>query len=832
MWRNYWTVAIRALAKNKTYSVINIAGLAIGMAACILILLYIRYEQSYDTWLPDAENTYEIQAWYPHPQDGEPGFFQMSAYVSKAAAVKDFPQIQASAYIADNGPVFLKDGQAQSTEDWFFTDDDFLKVVSLPLVAGTSLTAPQTAVLTQSEAIARYGTDQVVGQTLTIISRGTRRDFKITGIIKDIPKNSSLKMKAILRLDYNAFYADNPEFLNKCWGCQSGYVFLKMRPGTDIRQIQAQEPAWEKRNIPDEPNGDIIYNAGNDQDWHFIPMKDIHLGKAQDASLTPGNDDRTIATFAIIAVLILGMAIVNFTNLATARASQRAREVALRKVLGATRRQLIVQFVSESILISAVSMLLALALVELMVKPFAAFLDADLALHYFGSEGILLPAIGLTLLVGIVSGIYPAFFLSRFQPAQVLKANRSAAETPGSGRIRTALVVLQFAVSIGLIICTVVIYGQTMFARSVDPGYKRDHILQVEDLSRAQLYPLGETIVNQTRRIPGVTAAALTDIGVITNNNSNTGIIPPSGGNKQVLIGQYYVGQDFINAMGLKLLAGRWFDLSRPMDDTTIPYPRDKSVESGYAHRGVNVVINQYAARKLGFENPADAVGTVARSELFAPEDGMVNINIIGVVADSRFRTVRTPIEPIMFRMARTGPGWMIVRYNGDPATVKANIERMWKSITTDVPFKAKFSEDIVGESYKKEDARAQIFGAFSLLAVIIGCLGLFGLAAFTAERRTKEIGIRKVLGARTRDIVQLLVWQFSRPVIIANIIAWPIAWWLMRDWLNGFDQRITLGPVPFLLAAGLALGIAIATVVGHAAKVARANPIHALRYE
>jgi putative ABC transport system permease protein len=831
MWRNYWTVAVRALAKSKTYSVINIAGLAIGMAACILILLYIRYEQSYDKWVPGVENTYELQAWYPHPDDGEPAFLQMSAYVSKSAALKDFPQIERAAYVSDNEPVLIRDGQAQSTKNWLFTDDDFLKVVNLPMVAGSTLTAPETAVITQSEAIKRFGSDNVVGQTMTIITRGVKHDLKIAGVLKDLPKNSSLKIDALIRLDFNQFYADNPEFLNKCWGCQSGWVFVKMRPGTDVKQLEAQLPAWEKRNIPDEPNGDIMYNAGTNEDWHFVNLADVHLGKAQDSSMTPGNDSQSIATFAIIAMLILGMAIVNFTNLATARASQRAREVALRKVLGATRKQLIVQFVSESILISAASMLLALTLVELLVRPFAAFLDSDIKLSYFGSDGILLPAIILTLLVGIVSGLYPAFFLSRFQPAQVLKANRSAAETPGSGRIRTALVVLQFAVSIGLIICTAVIYGQTVYARSVDPGYQRDHILQVEELSRAQLWPVAENLVERVKRVPGVVDAGLTDIGINTNNQSNTGIIPP-GGDKQVLLGQYNVGEGYLGAMGLKLLAGRWFDANRPVDDTTIPYPRQPEVEKALAQRGVNVVINAYAARKLGFATPQEAIGKVVKSELLGPDNGMVNINIIGVVGDSRFRTVRTPIEPIMFRKVKTGPGWMMVRYRGDPATARAGIEREWKQTTNEVPFSAKFSEDIMGEMYEKEDARAQTFAGFALLAVIIGCLGLFGLAAFTAERRTKEIGIRKVLGARTRDIVRLLVWQFSKPVIIANIIAWPIAWWLMRDWLNGFDERISLGPIPFLVAAALALGIAVATVAGHAFKVARANPIHALRYE
>ncbi|MFL6730722.1 MAG: ABC transporter permease [Sphingomicrobium sp.] len=830
MWQNYWTVAVRALAKSRTYSIINIVGLAIGMAACVMILLYIRYEKSYDGWLPDVENTYQLQAWYPHPRDQEPTFLQMSGYITKERIKKDFPQVTGAVYALSSEPVFYKDGQASPTKNYLITDDDFLKVVNLPLVAGATLPAAQTAVLTQTEARNRFGTDQAVGRTLTVISKGVKRDFKITGVIRDVPKNSSMKINAILRMDFNAFFAQEPNFLT-CWSCQSGWVWLKLKPGTDVEALQAQMPAWEKRNIPDQPNGNIRWNAGDDEDWHFVNLKDIHLGKAQDGTMTPGNDQRSIATFAIIALLILGMAVVNFTNLATARASQRAREVALRKVLGATRRQLIIQFVAESLLISAVSMLLALALVELLVRPFAAFLEADLQVTYLGAAGIMLPAIGLTLLVGIASGLYPAFFLSRFQPAQVLKANRSAAETPGSGRLRAALVVAQFAVSIGLIICTAVIYGQTVYARSVDPGYKRDHILQVGEMNRYQLIPKAEAIVEQMKRIPGVVAVGLTDIGIATDNNSNTGLIPP-GSDKSISIGQYAVSDGFRDAMGLKLVAGRWFDPARPADDMTLDFPIQKEQEIALAQRGVNVVMNQYAIKKLGFKSPEDAIGKVVKSELFEPGTGMVNINIIGVVGDSRFRTVRTPIDPIMFQNVKKGPAYMIIRYRGDPATVEAAVERQWKQITNEVPFNAKFSEDVIRELYKAEDSRAQIFAAFSLLAVVIGCLGLFGLAAFTAERRTKEIGIRKVLGARTRDIVRLLVWQFSRPVIIANIIAWPVAWWLMRDWLNGFDQRIPLTPIPFIIAAAIALGIAIGTVVGHALKVARANPIHALRYE
>jgi putative ABC transport system permease protein len=830
MWRNYWTVAVRALAKSRTYSIINIAGLAIGMAACIMILLYVRYERSFDDWLPNAANTYQLQAWYPHPKDSDPVFFQMSAYVSKDAIKKDFPQIERVGYILSSSPVILKDGQASATDNYVFTDDDFLKVVQLPLVAGSTLTRDGTAVLSQSEAIRRFGTDQVVGRTLTAVSKGKSRDYLVTGVFKDIPKNSHLKLDGILRTDFNSYWADSPEFLTQ-WGWQSGWVYLDVRPGTDIKALQAQEPAWEKRNIADEYHDGVRFNQGDDQDWHFVNVRDIHLGKAQGAAMTPGNDARTIATFAIVALLILGMAVVNFTNLATARASQRAREVALRKVLGAKRRHLIVQFVAESILISTVAMVIALALVELLVRPFATFLDAELSLNYFGSSGILLPAIVLTFLVGVASGIYPAFFLSRFQPAQVLKANRSAAETPGSGRIRSALVVLQFAVSIGLIVCTGVIYTQTTYAETVDPGYKRDHILQVDNMGRAELLNRGEAIVDQMRKLPGVVAVGRTDLGVSTSNNSTSGVLLP-GATKSVDLGNYEVDTGLLDAMGLKLLAGRWFELNRPMDDETLPYPPDPAAERALAARGVNVVINDLAVKLLGFKSPQDAIGKTFRAALYSKKTGDVTLTVIGVIGDTQFRSAREPIQPLMLRATKIGPGWMIIRYRGDPATVEREVERQWKQITNTVPFQAKFSEDIVRGDYKAERARAEIFATFSLLAILIGCLGLFGLAAFTAQRRTKEIGIRKVLGARTRDIVRLLVWQFSRPVIIANVIAWPIAWWLMRDWLNGFDQRIALTAVPFLIAAAIALGIAIATVVGHAVRVARANPIHALRYE
>ena len=833
MWRNYVTVGIRALAKSKTYAFINIFGLAVGMAACLMILLYVRYEVSYDRWIPDAGRIYQVQSWYKVAETGQEAELQMTPYRAGKSLRDSFPQIEREVYVMNNDPVFFRNGQATSTEDYLFVDGNFLEVVPLPLVRGDlrrALSQVNSAVISQSEARRRFGTYDVVGQTLTVITRGQTRDFRITGVLRDLPRNSHFRVNSLIRLDYVAYNADNPQGL-ECWGCQGGWVYLKLRPGADVNAIRAGLQAWEDRAIPDEIAGESRYNAGDDQDWHIVNLQDVHLGKAQAGAMAPGNDRTTIITFSIVALLILGMAVVNFTNLATARASQRAREVALRKALGASRKQLIVQFIGESIIMAVAAMLIALALVELATPAFSRFLEADIRVSYFGADGIVLPVLLLVVVVGILGGLYPAFFLSRFEPATVLKANKSSSETPGSGRLRSVLVVAQFAVSIGLIICTAVIYGQTVYARTLDPGFNRNNILQIDELQRYQLLDKGELLVERMRRVPGVQAAGRTTIAVATDNQNNTNVMVP-GRTEPNLIGIYSVDEGYFEAMGLQLSAGRWFDPNRPMDDMTLPFPPDPAAQRALAARGGNVVINELAARRLGIANPADAVGRTFRAGLVENEYGLVSVTVIGVVRDSRFRSVRQPVDPIMFNNANTGHSHIVLRYSGNPAEVRAGAERAWKTVTNEVPFEADFSDDVMAELYEAEDARAQVFAAFSILAIIVACLGLFGLAAFTAERRTKEIGIRKVLGARTRDIVRLLAWQFSKPIIVANLIAWPVAWWAMRDWLNTFDTRIDLGPTPFVLAGLLALVIALGTIAGHAFRVARANPIHALRYE
>jgi putative ABC transport system permease protein len=580
MWRNYLTVGLRALAKNKTYAFINIFGLALGLAACLLILLYVRYELAYDAWLPNAENSYQFQSHYRDDDTGEENKLQMTSFVAGTALKKDFPQVDKTVYALSNAPVVLRGGEALPTEDVLLVDNLFFDVLQFPLVKGdpgTALRQVNSLVVTETEGRRLFGAADPMGKTVTMVSRGITTDWRVTGVAKDLPKNSHVDFDMVGRFDPASHFTDTPDFLTS-WGWQSGWFYFTLKPGTDPQDIQRQLPAWEKRNIKIESFGDQRFDAGESQDWKLANVKDIHLGEAQEAGMTPGNDRSSIVTFAVIAVLILGMACVNFTNLATARASQRRREVALRKVLGATRRQLMVQFLAESVLVAGLAMVLALAMAEISLPMLSAFLDADLDLRYFGEGGVIVPVILLVLIVGAAGGLYPAFYLSRFQPAQVLKANKSSAEAAGSGHLRNALVIAQFAVSIGLIICTAIVYAQTVYARTADPGYQRDGILQVSNFGRRQVTPKADAIVEEMRRIEGVEAVGRSGIGVATQNNSNTGVQVP-GRPEPVTIGNYSVDAPFFETMGIKLLAGRLFDEKRPGDESTQPFPSDPAFE-------------------------------------------------------------------------------------------------------------------------------------------------------------------------------------------------------------------------------------------------------------
>lgn len=811
MWRSYLTVGLRALTKNKIYSLITIAGLAIGMAACLTILAYVRYETTYDRDTAGAEQAYQFQLYIKSIQTGDPYWSQNVPYVSLQYLKTDFPQIEDIIYVGENKPRVRKGGDIYTPERSIQVSGNLFRIVKLPFVHGnreTALDEVGSVVLTESQARAHFGRTDVVGETITFIRDGKPEDHRITGVLKDLPGNTHLTLGMITRFDPATYYADYPEFLES-WGEFNGHIYLSLRPGADAASVNGQLRAWEQRRVPEQLRG-----AG---EFEFINIRDIHLREAK-WGFKPNGDQRTLDAFAIVAILILLMACVNFINLSTARASQRAREVALRKVLGANRQQLVSQFLTEFLLMTGAAMLIALAIFELVVPPLATFLGADLRIAYFGRDGVLLPLLGIALATGVIGGLYPAFFLSRFQPAAVLKANMSTGDPTGPERIRSLLVLAQFAISIALIVCTTVIYQQTDFARTFDPGYDRNGVLQVQNVGSSSVQSSLGAIMREIGQIPGVTAVGRTEIGVNTDQSS-TAEIKRTANAEPISVGSYAVDSGFFEAMGIRLRAGEIFR-STPPD---APDTAEKGVN---APGGKRVVLNAFAARNLGFRDPAQAIGKTITS------DDEV-LTIVGVVEDSRFRSVRDPLEPIMFSLDPGSTRWMIVRYNGvEAAAVRDRVAAVWKRLVPDVPFEARFGDEIVGALYNAETARAKLFATFAVLAIVIACLGLFGLANFTAERRTKEIGIRKVLGARTRDIVRLLAWQFSKPVILANLVAWPIAWWAMRSWLNGFETRVDLQPTPFILAAAAALALALGTIASHAVRVARTSPVVAVRYE
>ncbi len=833
MLQNYLTTGLRVLVRNRVFALINILGLAIGMAACILLLLFVRYEMSYDQWLPGHDRAFQVQRNSHDPIEGRAYTTQATAYVVGRTLAKEFPEIESIAYVSEGEPVILQNGVA-TTGHVLMADPAFLDIVQLPLLRGDRRTAMKelhSVLLTEHEAAKRFPGHDPMGRTLTMVRGGKNIDYRITGILKDIPKNS--QFAGDMLVPYDRVAVGFPDRFYTNFGWNSGYNYVRLRAGTTPADLMPRMPAWKKRNIPSQDVGGVVVNQGDTADWFFTSLTDVHLGVAKDG-MTAGNDAKTIGTFAFVAILILAMACINFTNLATARAGQRAREVALRKVMGASRGQLITQFLGESLVVAALAMIVALSIVELTLPLLSGFLKADLQLRYFGLRGILLPVAALVIIVGVAAGLYPALVLSSFDPAPVLKSNRSGSDGRGSGRLRSALVVAQFAVSIGLTICTAVVTAQTFYARTADAGYNRAGLLQVTGILRKQVSPVAETMAEAISHVPGIIAVGRTNLPINASNQSNT-YVRIEGNPKPVGLSTYNVDTKLFDALGLKPLAGRLFDRANPRDDSQIT-AGDSATDAqqiAFQGRGANVVINTEAMQKLGFATPADAVGKTFRASIIDEKLGLVPAMIIGVVPSVQMRSARSPIEPIMFYYDRSYLSDLMVRMTaGEAGAIRDRVEAVWKRYAPQVPFEAQFADDIVREQYNADEARAKTFAAFAGLAIVVACLGLYGLAAFTAERRTREIGIRKVLGARDRDIVRLLVWQFSRPVLLANIIAWPVAFWLMRDWLDTFSARIDLGPQWFIGAGALAALIAAATIIGHALKVARSSPALALRYE
>jgi putative ABC transport system permease protein len=616
------------------------------------------------------------------------------------------------------------------------------------------------------------------------------------------------------------------------WFSVSNHLFFQLREDASIASVnnrldefadQIELPKDALASGDARPSDFIVYSS--------MPIRDIQLNAAGMGEMKPTGSMTTVVIFAAIAALILVIACINFMNLATAKSTQRAREVALRKVMGASRTQLMVQFLGESVVLAVLGMLSGIVLVELLLPAYGEFLGRELQFSYGdGLTQLILAA--LVLAVGLVGGVYPALVISGFLPARVLKANRSV-ESRGSARLRNALVVCQFTISIALMVATATVYGQMQFALNLDPGFNRDGLLVVHGLSRRGAVERQEAIRQEILRLPGVERAAFVSQPPFSADENNVSVtLPGQPDVGSILVGSISIDYDFLRTMQIPLLAGR--DYSRDFALDAYPDARGLLPE-GEQGRG-NILVNEGALRRFGFGSPEDAVGRQIQVDIGAGPEGSVSalLTIIGVVPDIHYQSLRSVIRPELYFMHTNKSPHLVVRYSGDPARVAADVEGLWNAMVEEVPFDYEFTDQVVAEEFLRERSTANMLGLFAALAVIVACLGLYGLAAFTAQRRTREIGIRKVMGASVAAIVRLLLWQFTKPVLLANLLAWPLAVWGLLRWLENFPYRLDSWVLaPLCLGAGLlALAIAWITVGGNAARVATRNPVHALRYE
>jgi len=823
---NYFTTAVRVLAKNRLYSAINILGLAASLTCAILIGLFVRDELSYDRWLPDGERVYRVESMFLIP-GREPLMGGQAPGPAREALQKHFPsEIEQAVRVFKRRPTF-DIGDRQFNDYWLEVDPEFFQVFQLPFVAGDPATAlgdTSSVVLTETIAKKYFGDEPALGKTLTV-TREAPETFRVSGVIRDLPKNSHLEINMLTRFDQPR-YAEKPWVADR-WTSINVYVYAKFRSVEAAVRTEARMDEFVDKNanfgieeVKDTPPSEFLKLS-------LRAVPDIHLYSGEREAFTPNGDITTVWTFSAVAALILLIASINFMNLATARSLQRAREVSMRKVLGASRRDLILQFLGESVLMTLFALALAIAAVTMLLPWFNQYIAKELAFNPFTDPVLGAALLGLTVLIGVIAGLYPALVLSGFRPATVLKANQSTA-AGGSAGLRAVLVVFQFAISIGLIATTLVIWTQTRYAIGMDTGYRKDHMIVLDNVGDEEVMALQPTMLTEFARIPGVTALARASDAFPQQSNNNTLVTLPEAQTDDLLVVETLdVDYDLFNTIGVKPIAGRLF--SRDFAGDVMP-PKADEIE-GPVNFGV--VLNEHAVRQLGYENNEAAVGKTFEVSIGEEKKGQATV--VGVVEDMHFRSVREEITPMLFFLADDPDQlyYLFIQVRSDdlPATLAA-LDETWKRLVPDVPIVRSFVDEDFAKLYRAEEERMKMFGGFAAFAVFVACLGLFGLASFTADRRTREIGIRKVLGASVGDLVTMLLWQFSRPVIVANLIAWPAAWYFVQRWLEGFEYRIDVTPVPFLVAGGAALLIAWLTVILHARRVSGANPIVALRYE
>ncbi|MGK0371588.1 MAG: putative ABC transport system permease protein [Glaciecola sp.] len=827
MFKNYLMTAWRNIINNGMFSVINILGLALGLMSCILISLFVREEMGYDKWLTDSDRVVRMHSTYYTA--GSPPFLTVRSAGKMMAAVRDYAtaEVETSTRIISFGASVIQQ-QDVTAEELSLVDPDFFELFDLPFVYGskaTSFKKPFDLVITEEMAIKYFGKTDVVGQTLTVCCAGPQpSELTVTGVIKDLPKASHLNTELILYV-LPAIIENNPG-LNS-WTSVNVYTYFKMREGVSIENFQERLTYWVDNESPLKEHFEDDQRVSDSLKHKLMALEDLHLHAKKDAGnmgdLSPLGSASMITSFIIIAGLILLIACINFMNLATARASQRAREVAMRKVLGASRRQVMIQFLGEAVTLVFISLLVALVLVELVLPFYNQALDSELQLALFTDLELLGAVVLIGLIVGLGAGLYPAMHLSKFLPGQILKSNKST-ESGRTAGFRTFLVVFQFSASIALVISTVVIYSQTHYAQSVDVGYSSNNKM-ILGINGAQ--DKHESLRQELLNIPEISSVVFSSEAPTQDNENNRHfkLLDSAASNSdRQLLNIHNMDYGFFEAYDVKPVAGRLFDNKFGTDEVI-------TVEEGKPAGKASAILNVSALAKFGFSTPQQAIGKTIEADM----RGLQHFEIVGVVPDIYFRSIKFGVRPSVYTLnpARFYVASLTINTQ-NPAQLSAQIGQVWKTYAPMNPINLQFLDSMMRAQYNDEQIQARLFSTFSVLAIIIACLGLYGLAAFTTERRTKEIGIRKVMGARVRDIVKLLVWQFSKPVLIANLVAWPIAAVAMVSWLENFSYRIdALWLIPISFSVGfLLLVMAWITVGGNAASVARANPIKSLRQD
>jgi putative ABC transport system permease protein len=806
MFNNYLKIALRNIFKYKGYSLINIVGLAIGMACCLLILLYVQDELSYDRYNENADRIYRVieevrlegvgeeSSSMPFPT----GDTLPLEYPDAVEASVRFFNFQLPTMSVQYG---TSDEKLFNEPRFFFADSAVFQVFSFEMIEGDpkkALEEPNTIVITEAMAEKYFEDEDPMGKTLRW-QNGV--NLRVTGVIKDVPPNSHFQFDFLgsfttLRRLFGGNLPQN-WYWNPCW------TYILLRDGVSADSLQAQFPALVQKYFPDSIKNKVVIK--------LQPLKDIHLFSHLDYEINPNSDISYIYIFSAIAVFVLLIACINFMNLATARSANRGREVGMRKVLGAYRTQLIKQFLGESMILCVIAAVLSVLIIEIVLPAFNAFSGKILSTDYFTDGSLLAGLIVITLTVGILSGIYPAFFLSGFDPVKVMKGTLERGGK--SSAFRKVLVVVQFAISIVLIIGTIICFQQLNYLRNTKLGFNKDQIVMLPayGTALARWYERFRERILQDPHISQV--AAMEDV---LGAKYQTGSFIPEGTSESNMqqIPLLVVTHDFIETFDMEMVSGRSFSKEFPTDITE------------------GIIINESASKRFGW-SPEEALGKRLRQQ-----NGLM-LKVVGVVKDFNYASLSQPITPFVLEMPRT-PGQMnnrmrYVTVRTSAADLQQTIgflRSTWEEVVPNRSFDFFFLDDELDKLYHAEEQMGRVFGVFTILAIVIACLGLFALASFTTELRTREIGIRKVLGAQAFGIVILLSKEFAKWVLIANVIAWPVAFYIMERWLDGFAHRTIIGIPTFIVATLLAFAIAILTVSFQAFKAALSDPVKSLRHQ